>query len=685
MWLQFLFSALATCLFLYAPGYFFFRALGFERVLSLSATPAISTFFYAVLCIVYGKLGIYTSWAVLFFPTLLLGIALFAVFALRQRKGKVKPMPFYGTHASWPVFGCYLLIGLALTGYFLVKSFDSPESVVFIYDNFLHMNLVETFTNTGNWSMLTVSSYSDTPTIVTSPSFYPTTWAVLAAMSATLLNGNAIIAANALNTVLVGVVLPSSFFFLMSHLFQGNRKLVLMGSLFPLAFGAFPWAMFMFGPLYPFLLGAAFIPVATVALLLFFQVEVKGLRARSFILALLALGATGLAHPSAFFSAVLLLIPFCTWQVWNMASTHGGSHGTPRKPWVRWVAVIAFLVLVVCIWIGCTKIPMMKNVIEYGWAPYCSLKEGILSALTLAFRRTPAQPLLAVLVLIGLVAALRKKDLRWLAASYVLTCIFFVIAIACDWSVKPLITGFWYNDSYRLGATAALAGVPLAAFGAWAVAEGLSALWRKIRGKNIEKGEERALKAQPSLALLLVLIFCAGVVNYIPNWTLLGIGKLDTAFGYVKKINVEFNDIDGSALDSKERAFLHEVKEITGDDVVINLPFDGSMFAHSTDDIKTLYRSTGGGTMGAEPDARWTVRYKIDKVGTDPQVKEAVEELDAKYLLMLDEGVESGDTYFSKYDSQKSRWSGFSDISDQTPGLEVVLSEGTEMRLYKIE
>ena len=66
------------------------------------------------------------------------------------------------------------------------------------------------------------------------------------------------------------------------------------------------------------------------------------------------------------------------------------------------------------------------------------------------------------------------------------------------------------------------------------------------------------------------------------------------------------------------------------------------------------------------------------------QVQEAVDDIDAEYVLLLDQGEndeEERQRFWSYYPEQ---WIGIEAISDDTPGFTVVLAED-DMRLYKID
>jgi hypothetical protein len=168
---------------------------------------------------------------------------------------------------------------------------------------------------------------------------------------------------------------------------------------------------------------------------------------------------------------------------------------------------------------------------------------------------------------------------------------------------------------------------------------------------------------------------------------------------------VQFGAGSGSALDSnafaftvgqirdysqktiyaeEESSFVEKAKQIVGsDELVINVPEDGSAFSYPIDGLRTYYRVTrtyGGDSETAESKQ---IRTGLYKIASDDSVKQAVKAVGARYVLQLDQGEpEAISPHFFTYETGEV-WQGIDSIRDDTPGFEVVLSEG-DMRLYKI-
>ena len=107
------------------------------------------------------------------------------------------------------------------------------------------------------------------------------------------------------------------------------------------------------------------------------------------------------------------------------------------------------------------------------------------------------------------------------------------------------------------------------------------------------------------------------------------------------------------------------------------------MFAYGLDGLNTYFRSAGSQDYAATAD---TIRQGIDKIATDEDVQNAVASTGAEYLMLLDQGVpyDEGTWLTTYHEHYLPLWAGLNNVTDETPGLKLVLSEGDDMRLYKI-
>ncbi|WP_419082500.1 DUF6541 family protein, partial [Phocaeicola sp.] len=258
--------------------------------------------------------------------------------------------------------------------------------------------------------------------------------------------------------------------------------------------------------------------------------------------------------------------------------------------------------------------------------------------------------------------------------SYAIAGVFYLVNASCvDVSfVKNLLTGFWYSDIYRIEAMLALFGAPIATLGIYAIYDfAATRLISKILPNN---NHTKSLRIT-----FLSIVVIAAVLFYAPVSE-----PIETQFGKVSSnISEDYGISSDSILTTEEKEFIYETKEIIGDCLVINLPDDGSAFAYPIANLNTYYRNTRTYDVSSESEESSIIRENLDEVSTNPEVRNSIQTLEADYLLLLDQGTTNNMPCLFTWDFYSNLWSGLTEINDQTPGLEVILSEG-DMRLYKI-
>ena len=158
-----------------------------------------------------------------------------------------------------------------------------------------------------------------------------------------------------------------------------------------------------------------------------------------------------------------------------------------------------------------------------------------------------------------------------------------------------------------------------------------------------------------------------------------------TAFGDMCYIVADVYD-STSPLSQKEKDFLAKATPIVGDELVINDPADGSLFAYGDYGIRTYYRTLTGVGAPNETFESQRIRTWLSHMGQSPDTREALKKTGARYVLVLDDS----DAVFSfinlRGTGAKSRadFHGVESVGADTPGLKLVLSSGDRLRLYKI-
>lgn len=126
-------------------------------------------------------------------------------------------------------------------------------------------------------------------------------------------------------------------------------------------------------------------------------------------------------------------------------------------------------------------------------------------------------------------------------------------------------------------------------------------------------------------------------------------------------------------------SFVKEVRETVGEDaLIINMPYDGSVYAWAAGDINTYYKSHLN--KSRETEESRIIRNDLDEVASNDEVKEAVEKTDAQYVLKLHQDPKSN---YDRNEWDSNDWAGIDSITDETEGFRVVLSDG-DLRLYEI-
>lgn len=163
----------------------------------------------------------------------------------------------------------------------------------------------------------------------------------------------------------------------------------------------------------------------------------------------------------------------------------------------------------------------------------------------------------------------------------------------------------------------------------------------------------------------------------MPNFLLRGIIQVQTPFGYFDEMMYQYYSMDQGddevIFSESERKFVTQVKEIVGDKVVYNLPYDGSFFAYQSDGLHTIYRLPYTGP-GQNADQQ-ILQSSLYEYSSNKDVQQAVDNLGAEYVLTLDYGhiphhKNSPDPYAKSWpDYLPENWTGITRITEDTPGF----------------
>lgn len=718
-WVQLYLTAALCVAFLYIPGYLVMRGVGFSRAASIPLAAIVDVLAYSVLAAAYAVVGVPSSWSSLSAPPLAIGVALIAWRALRGRHGKgssrssglvsciaspsfdfIAPRPGGGSSdsivgRSWfdlACLGLYVAMGVGVSVLAFGNSLGSPDFFVQEYDNLHHLGITQGYLSWGNWSSFQNTMYPIPSEAEQGPfdylGFYPSAWSCLAAMAGQLTGASAAMAENAVNFALTAVAFPVSMHCFMRTVFASRPSIVPFGAVVCLAFTAFPWALFVFGPLYPNVLAFSLLPVMAASFIAIFRLGARRKERILFACAFcLGVASCVFTQPNAVFTVGVLLVLFCVYRL----ACWGGSPRAPRLG-VRVLLCVIFVAAVAVLWVVLFNLPFLSGVTSYWWPTVRTLPEAVYDALSASYRMDSPQIVLSLLVLVGFGATFRHRGFLWMSFSWLLACAIYVIAAACDGPFKQLVVGFWYSDSLRVASFAAIAAIPLAAMGLWLVARGVlrAAEWVRshMDGMRQHEGRRRTrLGSKAAVVAACAVAVALGVVIYRPGNAAVDYQEGDGAFPHmISVLRGMYDSSRDNVYDSDERAFVQKVKEIVPEgEMILNVPDDGSAFAYAADGLNAYYRYLNDYDTDYERQGSRLIRNGLSSIAENDEVKEAVRQSGTEYVLLLDQGDGEGfrgRRYFFTYEDGW-RWQGILSVADDTPGFEVVLSED-DMRLYRI-
>lgn len=674
MWAQFALACAALCALLVVPGALALRGAGARLDVALGSAPLVSLVAYGAVAVALGWAGVRASAPIVALPVL--AVALVAWGAGRRR---ARPVGSPTARRRLATLGLYVLLGIAATVVLLVSSLGTPDSFFQAWDNVAHFNLVRSMHDSGVWSTLETTYYpvdaAPLDPFVKAPHFYPAGWHLLAVMLMDLFGALSVTAAaNVVNAVTCAVVFPTGCFLMLSRALADRPRAVTLGSVVCLAFPSFPWNLIVRWTLYPNLLSLAMLPAEIAAFTgLFARRAPRRERASSALALVLGAGSLVLAQPNTLFSAAVFLAPWCACRVFEWRRDRGDA----RRHATAWTC--SFLVLSAALWLGACVAPPLQGVVGYYWDPILDLESALRGVTDLSFGGGEDRRALEVLVGVGLVVCLVRPRLRWMAVPYLFCCVGFVIAATGpDEPIKHLLTGFWYTDPYRMAAMAVIFGVPIAAVGLSGVAEAALRVARLVVAVPA-----RAVAAGAAAAFAWLLFSPAVLVR-------LGQDHLVWEDDYALLATQVAERSDASlrlGYDAEKIAFVERVLELVGPDaIVLNLPYDGSVYAYGVSGLNTYWRYMAGYDEENDrelPGSRLVRRELAGAVdGERPDALSAFEETGAEYLLVLTRDQEEMAASYVPY--RPRDWRGIQPLGDDTPGLEVLLAEG-EMRLYRID
>lgn len=656
MWASFIAAFLCGILTIIVPGYFIGRTLFSNPLQAIAFSPAASV----ALFIVVGLLAYQISMSALqiYLLVLLLSLTLFMLF--RRNRSALNTSQYLS-------LSTYVLVGTALTVLIFLRNIDGPASYSVQTDTTFHLSCANAMLDSGRYSILHASEYPDLMN-AGKGIFYPAAWHIITAVASGLSKTNIIVAHNAINFIICAFVYPLSTWLFLSSVFKNEKGLIFAGGVTCSLFSYFPWAFLIVGQFDSNLLSNALLPgflFAFYQLITSIYLSNKGSIEKSkantlssapsaIIILFISFIALVGSQTNAVFSAGVICIPLIVQFSWKTAGRY------TNRIELRFLSPILTIGLIGILWLLVYSLPFIQPIVNIYREPTASPLEAFKNILLFKFGQSAnAQPILGLLVIIGLVAAFASTRYKWLSISYILVAALVFTCMTLNHPLRQLICGFWYSGTIRLDGVLAIIAVPLASIGLCKI---VHILIRPILNSGRIKPVELLL---PVFTLCMIIL----IVAYPKT---ISFGKNNYRY-LCEQIQVNYSLASGVSISPGERQFVDKVKRIVGNNTVINIPSDGSIWLYASDDINVIFRQFYS-TPYKEYELFKTSLYEASR---NNDVLNAIQKTRARYVLILDETVNVG--YFDP-----NEWKGILDITDDTPGFTCLLSDG-DMRLYQID
>lgn len=670
-WVPVLPALLVAALLLTVPGLLVGLALGLRNEPSLGAAPLLSVVTVAlaiplssVLGLEWGLLPIAATTAVLVLGGLLcwwLARRFLPATAVAARRD-----PPRSARLDLLTFSITAVAGAAWVGAVCIHTIGDVATVQQTFDGVFHVNAIARVAETGSASPGTVSATSNT---TGAAPFYPPLFHALGGLLVAWLGLTPVVAANVLAVVVAAVVWVLSMA-LLGHVVLARRRLgVAACVLAACAMPVFPYLLMSFGVLWPNLLSVAVLPtVLAFVVVVLGESEVPTIPwATSLVGGVLSLAGLYYAHPGGVFAAVALALPVLASSLVSLGATVWR-----RRPLGPFWAVLGAVLVVVALrvaWNLVLSVPQVQSTMKFDWRATMTMAQAFGNALALATPLSPASWLLAWLVVGGAALAIRHRHQRWLVLAHAVVVYLYMLAAGSDEQTSQELTGFWYNDQYRLAALLPITGAPLAGLALVRCRDLLLralSLWRHRRGSHQEssnpgrRGPDILRWGAAGAVLAVVVLLLPG------QWRLVGPA-------YVLRGGYYPGSDASELIDQPERQlYARLLAPAPGDEaLVIGDPWTGGALAGPISGREGVY---GHMINRMDPD-RELLSTRFRELATDRAVCAAVRRLGIGYAVE--------DTRHFRPDDPRTRtYPGIDGLAGR-PGLELLGRDGT-VSVYRV-
>lgn len=680
---------------LLVPGYLIARAGRLGHLDALGVAPMLSLSVAALA--IWGTTRLHRPWGL--GPVLLVTLVLFAVVALLalvavwlaprvhlRLPGTRPERPEPAQPLGWRrlLLHTAVIVGPgAAAATWAARGMASPARVNQTFDAVFHYNAVN----------LVVERHSADPAIfslLSDPSsppsgFYPPVFHAIAALGVMDGGAQVVQAANA-TAVLITLIWPIGVSLLVRSLTGRSLLALTIGSASAALVGLFPTTLLTFGVLWPNALSLVALPgmLALTVRVLGIDRMVKAppgaFRADSNLawwqaaaVLVLALPGVYYTHPGTAFALLFLAVPVVVAAAFVRLPRRDGLLD------LRWTALVVVLLVAAftLLWRLLDFIPGLETVRVFDWPARERISQGIGEGLLLASPLSKAPWAFALLAIIGIgVVLVRSRWHWWLVAGHALIVWLAVLAAAVDSEFSQQLTGFWYNDAYRIFAFLATTAAPLAAIGAVALRDAIAI---RLTGWV---ATVRAAPWRPSAARLRLLgsvVLAALILLLQPGFLGFGANAYSIARNYPPDPPADQipepdeNGVTGYLLTTgpEVQMFRRLAHEVPAGMAIAGNPWEGEVYAGLFSGHPVIWPFL----RPKDDDDRQLLRHRFRDFTTDPAVCAAVHRLKVAVVV--------GDSQiFWRNLDRDAHYLGFDDL-DSAPGL-TLIDEGGTARAYRV-
>lgn len=650
-WLSAAPVALLAVVWLLAPGLPASYALGLRGVTAWAVAPVVSIGSAAVAAVAAGFVGVAWSPVVAVLPAVVLAVLLAGGRWILHRFHPPVPRPADGwRYAAGATVG---VAGAAVLGWLTAqRGFGRPDALSQTYDAVFHYNTVTRILEDGNASSLGAGTLN-VPSSATA--FYPAAWHDMVSLVILSSGAPLTVSTNMMALAVAVVVWPLTSLVLVRQLTGRSTLASVITPLVSVGFIAFPWSLLSFGVLWPNLIGLTLVPVGLAAVVAACGLGDKPTlsRPQAVVVIAIAVIALGLSHPNAVLSLIAIgIVP----MAWAFATWLGARARTGA-----WVSSAAVLVVVLAVAAAVAAFlatsPLFASVRSFDWPAFETPSQAAGEVLLNATDSKDAAWSISLVVVLGVLAAAHSRHTRWLIPAHLVSAGLYVFAASLETPLAALLTGFWYNDPYRLAAMVPLTGVPFAVLGLLTTGRWLvERLPQRVRDGA---GTSRWREAIGPAAVTLLLIVASR-----------GLYVRDHADFIASRYTPPS---DTNLVDSGEQAFFARIAPlIPPDSVVAQNPWTGSALLWALDGRRVLFPVMSGQWT---PDQLYLAQHLRD-AARDGQACAAANRLGVEYLLV-------GRADFWPTDPRPAQYPGLTS-PEPDAGFDLLASDGGGNQLFRL-